>query len=133
VASAARIASGSDEVLRLGNLRIERDCGWAPEYVEAMWLMLQRGEPLDYVIATGELSSLESFVDLAFMEVGLDWKQHVKIDSAFLRPTDLSRGFGDPSLAKRKLGWSAKYRMPDVVRMMMQEEKAIRGKASSTD
>jgi GDPmannose 4,6-dehydratase len=132
VAAAARIANGSEEVLRLGNLAIERDWGWAPEYVEAMWMMLQQGEARDYVIATGQLSSLESFVDLAFREAGLDWKNHVRIDPAFLRPTDLSRGFGDPSLAKRKLGWSARYRMADVVRMMMEEEKSIRGKASST-
>jgi GDPmannose 4,6-dehydratase len=123
VATACRIANGSGETLRLGNVEIERDWGWAPEYVEAMWLMLQQAEPDDYVIATGQLSKLSDFVQLAFAEVGLDWRKYVQIDPAFLRPTDLSKGYGNPAHAKQKLGWSAKYRMPDVVRMMMAEER----------
>lgn len=125
VASACRIASGSDEKLKLGNLDIERDWGWAPEYVEAMWSMLQQDTPEDYVIATGEVNRLRDFVELAFSEVGLNWQDHVELDPEFLRPTDISRGIGDPSLAAKKLGWSAKYKMPDVVRMMMDGEREL--------
>lgn len=125
VAAACRIAAGSDEVLNLGNVDIERDWGWAPEYVEAMWLMLQQPEPGDFVIATGEVNSLASFVELAFREVGLDWRDHVVLDPGILRPTDLARGVGDPSLAATKLGWSARHRMPDVVRLMVEGEQGM--------
>jgi GDPmannose 4,6-dehydratase len=124
VAAAARIAAGSGETLHLGNLDVERDWGWAPEYVEAMWLMLQQDQPHDYVIATGEYHSLSEFVELAFREVGLESKDHVQLDPAFFRPTDLRRGLGDPSFAAAKLGWTAKYRMKDVVRMMVEAEKS---------
>ena len=124
IAAACRISAGSDEVLHLGNVEIERDWGWAPEYVEAMWLMLQQPQPEDFVIATGEVNSLASFVELAFREVGLDWHNHVVLDPSFLRPTDLARGVGDPSLAASRLGWSARYRMRDVVRMMVEGERA---------
>src|SRR5215203_4495391 len=113
VAAARRIADGSGETLNLGNLDIRRDWGWAPEYVEAMHLMLQHPEPLDYVIATGELNSLRRFVELAFREVGLDWEKHVQTDPAFLRPTELTGGSGDPTRAKEVLGWTAKSRMAD--------------------
>ncbi|MEP6506585.1 MAG: GDP-mannose 4,6-dehydratase [Gemmatimonadales bacterium] len=123
VAAAVRIAGGSGETLHLGNVDVERDWGWAPEYVEAMWLMLQQIEPRDFVIATGEYNRLSDFVELAFRQLGLDWKEHVKIDSSFLRPTDLQRGLGDPSLAEKELAWKAKYRMKDVVRMMVEAEK----------
>lgn len=125
VAAACRIANGSGEKLKLGNVEIERDWGWAPEYVEAMWLMLQQDEPSDYVIATGETNRLSLFVDLAFREVGLDWNDHVELDPTFLRPADLSRGVGDPSLAAEKLGWRAKSRMRDVVRMMVEAEREL--------
>jgi GDPmannose 4,6-dehydratase len=123
VSAACRIAGGSGETLRLGNLSIERDWGWAPEYVDAMWRMLQQDEPLDYVIATGEANKLSAFVEAAFNEVGLDWNDHVESDASLLRPTDLSRGVGDPSLAARKLGWKARYHMRDVVRMMIEAER----------
>jgi GDPmannose 4,6-dehydratase len=86
--------------------------------------MLQQPSPEDFVIATGEINSLASFVELAFNEAGLDWRKHVELDLAFLRPTDLARGVGDPSLAARKLNWSARYHMRDVVRMMVEGEKA---------
>ncbi|HZJ00088.1 MAG TPA: GDP-mannose 4,6-dehydratase [Gemmatimonadaceae bacterium] len=122
VAAAARIAAGKNEKLRLGNLNIERDWGWAPEYVEAMWLMLQQADPGDYVIATGEKNRLSDFVELAFKNVGLDWKDHVSLDTSLLRPTDISSGVGDPSLAHRQLGWKARYHMADVVRMMIEGE-----------
>ena len=123
VAAAARIAGGSGESLHLGNLDVERDWGWAPEYVEAMWRMLQQDQPDDYVIATGEYNRLSDFVELAFREVGLDWKEHVTLDPAFFRPTDLQRGLGDPSLAEKRLGWKARFRMKDVVRMMIEAEQ----------
>jgi GDPmannose 4,6-dehydratase len=125
VASACRIADGSNERLALGNLGVSRDWGWAPEYVEAMWLMLQQSEPLDYVIATGELNLLADFVNLAFNEVGLSWREHVDLDAAFFRPTELAGGSGDPGLAESKLGWKAKSKMRDVVRMMVAGERAL--------
>jgi GDPmannose 4,6-dehydratase len=125
VATAARIAGGSSEKLKLGNLDIERDWGWAPEYVEAMWLMLQQPTARDYVIATGEVNRLADFVDLAFSEFGLDSKDHIETDPAFLRPTDITRGVGDPSRAAKELGWKARYHMKDVVSMMVAGEKAL--------
>jgi GDPmannose 4,6-dehydratase len=125
VASACRIASGSPEKLQLGNISIQRDWGWAPEYVEAMWLMLQSPEPEDYVIATGESHSLEEFVDTAFSCVGLDWREHVVADPELLRPADISHGRGNPGKAREHLGWEAQYRMRDVVRMMVEAELQI--------
>jgi GDPmannose 4,6-dehydratase len=132
VAAACRIAGGSREKLRLGNLHIERDWGWAPEYVDAMWRMLQRPSPRDYVIATGEANRLEDFVKLAFDQVGLNWKDYVEVDTAFLRPTDLTRGLGDPSRAAAELGWTARYHMKEVVKMMVEGElEAIQTKKST--
>jgi GDPmannose 4,6-dehydratase len=125
VATACRIAGGSTEKLKLGNLNIERDWGWAPEYVDAMWRMLQQPSPRDYVIATGEVNRLADFVELAFEQVGLSWKDHVEVDTAFLRPTDLTRGLGDPSRAAAELGWKAQYHMKDVVRMMVEGERTL--------
>ena len=119
VAAARRIAAGSREKLSLGNIKIERDWGWAPEYVEAMYLMLQQDEPDDYVIATGHTSSLEDFVAAAFACVKLDWREHCVLDENLLRPTDISVGRGNPAKAKQKLGWQAKKLMPDVVREMV--------------
>jgi GDPmannose 4,6-dehydratase len=91
-----------------------------------MWLMLQQDKPDDYVIATGEYNKLSDFVELAFREVGLDWKEHVVLDPSFFRPTDLRRGLGDPSLSEKRLGWKAKYRMNDVVKMMIEAERGER-------
>jgi len=127
VSAACRIAAGSKEQLQLGNTAIQRDWGWAPEYVEAMWLMLQRDRPADYVIATGESHSLEEFVETAFSSLGLDWKRYVVIDKALLRPTDISIGKANPARAKAELGWQAGSRMRDVVRMMVEEEERISG------
>jgi GDPmannose 4,6-dehydratase len=118
VAAACRIAKGSNETLSLGNMHIQRDWGWAPEYVEAMYLMLQQAQPSDYVIATGESCRLEDFVAAAFAAVNLDWREHVAIDDSLLRPTDLAVGRGNPQKAQAILGWKAKYKMTDVVRMM---------------
>jgi GDPmannose 4,6-dehydratase len=125
VSAAARIARGSAEKLHLGNIAIQRDWGWSPEYVEAMWLMLQQESPDDYVIATGESHSLEEFVAAAFSCVELDWRNHVVTDPALLRPTDITRGRANPSRAWERLRWKAGYKMADVVKMMMEEELRI--------
>jgi GDPmannose 4,6-dehydratase len=124
IAAACRIAQGSTEQLYLGNMQIQRDWGWAPEYVEAMYLMLQQEEPDDYVIATGESSSLEEFVAAAFASLDLDWRNYVVIDNSLLRPTDLAVGRGNPAKAKDKLGWQAKYKMKQVVQMMVEAKRS---------
>jgi GDPmannose 4,6-dehydratase len=128
VAAACRIADGSDETLVLGNMDIARDWGWAPEYVEAMWLMLQEEKADDYIVATGETHTLEEFVAAAFGCVGLDWHDHVRSDASLFRPADIKRGAADPSKANSKLGWKATKQFGDVVAMMMgaeTEEKAF--------
>ncbi len=119
IAAACRIAQGSKEKLYLGNIDIKRDWGWAPEYVEAMYLMLQQEEADDFAIATGETNKLEDFVAEAFASIGLDWHDHVVTDASLLRPTDLTVSWGNPAKAKEKLGWQAEYKMQDVVHMMM--------------
>lgn len=119
ISAAKRIGNGSNEVLQLGRIDIARDWGWAPEYVEAMWLMLQQDQPEDFVIATGKTYLLEDFVRLAFESFDLDWRQHVKQSEEFFRPTDLLISSADPSKAKLKLGWEAEFDMPKVVAMMM--------------
>ena len=118
IKSACRIAAGSDEKLHLGNISIARDWGWAPEYVEAMWLMLQQGEPHDYVIATGETNTLQDFVMESFSALGLDWQDHVISDPSLIRPSEIMVSRGNASLAARSLGWTAKKRMREIVRMM---------------
>jgi len=123
VSAACRIAAGSGEKLHLGNISISRDWGWAPEYVEAMWLMLQQPEAGDYVIATGETHRLEEFIEGAFMNVGLNWRDHVEADPTLIRPTEITVGRGNPQKALERLGWKAKYRMDDVVRMMVEHER----------
>jgi GDPmannose 4,6-dehydratase len=123
VAAACRIARGSEEQLHLGNIDIQRDWGWAPEYVEAMWLMMKQSEPEDFVIATGTSHSLKEFVETAFSELGLDWANHVISDPSLLRPTDILIGRGNPSKAKKKLGWQAKYSMRDVIKEMIAAER----------
>ena len=108
----------SYERLTLGRLDISRDWGWAPEYVEAMWRMLQQDAPGDFVIATGETNTLADFVAAAFRVHDLDWQRHVDVSSDLFRPADIQRSLGDPSKAARLLGWEAGYRMADVVRLM---------------
>ncbi len=119
ISTARRIAAGSGETLRLGRIDIARDWGWAPEYVDAMWRMLQQPQPQDFVIATGTTYTLEAFVAETFAALGLDWRSHVEQAEAFMRPTDLLIGRADPSKAERLLDWKAQYTMPDVVRMML--------------
>jgi GDPmannose 4,6-dehydratase len=118
VKTACRIAAGSKEKLHLGNISIARDWGWAPEYVEAMWLILHQEKPDDIVIATGETNSLEAFVAEAFLVVGLDWREHTLSDASLLRPSEILTSYGNPSKAASKLGWKAHYTMRDVVQMM---------------
>jgi GDPmannose 4,6-dehydratase len=120
IAAACAMAKGSNQQLRLGNISVKRDWGWAPEYVEAMYLMMQHEQPDDYVIATGQSYSLEEFVTETFNCLGLDWKERVVTDNSLLRPTDLAISKSNPSKAKEKLGWEAKYQMPDVVKMMVE-------------
>ncbi len=118
VKAAARIAAGANERLSLGNIDIHRDWGWAPEYVEAMWLMLQQDVPDDFVIATGRTVSLAYFVERAFAHFGLESKAHVRIDTGLLRPSDIREGKGDPSKARARLGWQARTDVDGVIRAM---------------
>lgn len=123
VSAAVRIAAGSGEKLHLGNMAICRDWGWAPEYVEAMWLMMQQTTPDDYVVATGETNSLEEFVAEAFRCNGLDWRNHVETDPSLLRPSEIMVGRGNPRKAFDQLGWRAKFKMQDVIKMMVEAER----------
>ena len=118
VETARRIADGSAERLVLGNTKIVRDWGWAPEYVDAMWRILQTDAPDNYVIATGRSVSLENFAELAFAEFGLDWRAHVETRDDLFRPSDLSESHADPQCAADRLGWRAQYDVRDVVRFM---------------
>ena len=128
VAAACRIASGSKEKLILGNIDIQRDWGWAPEYVQAMWLMLQQDEPHDYVIATGETNSLEDFVSAVFSKLGMNWRDYVEHNPDLLRPTDILISKANPAKAKEKLGWQAQHRMTDVARMMVEAQLQLKKK-----
>jgi GDPmannose 4,6-dehydratase len=123
VEAAHRIHSGLDTQVTLGNLDISRDWGWAPDYVEAMWMLLQRDTPLDVVIATGRTVSLEYFVNSAFAYFDLDWRRHVVQDQALLRPSDISYSAAKPRLAA-ELGWTARHSVDDVVRLMCQAQSA---------
>ncbi len=123
VATAARIAAGIESgPLRLGNLDIWRDWGWAPEYVEVIWRMLQADRPGDYIVATGHSSSLQDFVAEAFAAFHLDWREHVKLDESFCRPSDIIHSAGNPERAAIELGWRARVLMPEVVRRMAEQE-----------
>lgn len=113
-----RIAQGSAEKLKLGRLDIARDWGWAPEYVEAMWLMLQQEKPRDFVIATGVTISLEDFVQAAFDQAGLNWRDYVELDPTLFRPTDVAIARANPSKASREIGWKAATKGIDVVKKM---------------
>lgn len=115
VQAAYRISCGSKDKLRLGNLNIERDWGWAPEYVESMWLVLQAEQADDFVIATGETNSLKDFVDYTFAYFDLDWSEHVILDDQLLRPNEISLSQGNPAKAQKVLGWQATKKMRDVI------------------
>jgi GDPmannose 4,6-dehydratase len=119
-----RIARGSKEKLVLGNMEIYRDWGWAPDYVEAMWIMLQQGKPDDYVIATGREHSLRDFVREVFGRLGLDWEEHMATDPSFFRPSDITRSCGNAAKARKKLGWRARHAFPQVVKLLVEAELA---------
>jgi GDPmannose 4,6-dehydratase len=120
----ARIACGLQDQLRLGSLDPKRDWGYAPEYVEAMWLMLQHDRPGDYVVATGEAHSVREFCEAAFGHVGLDWEKFVTIDPRYVRPAEVNFLLGDPSVAERELGWRAQVRFDELVKIMVDADIA---------
>jgi len=120
--AAAKIALGLEGELKLGNLKAKRDWGYAPEHVEAMWLMLQQSEPSDYVIATGEAHSVEEFAERAFAHAGLDWQKYVKVDERFLRPLDINFLRGDYSKANQALGWKPKVKFDELVEIMVKAD-----------
>lgn len=124
VKTACDIAQGRCEALFLGNIDIIRDWGWAPEYVEAMWLMLQQKRPEDYIIATGTSIRLADFVETVFTRLDLDWKQYVRTDPRFVRPTDIVAMYADPSKARHKLGWKARTTGRQVARQMVEAQLA---------
>src|ERR1039458_2839457 len=115
----ARIKAGLQDKLFMGNLEARRDWGYAKEYVEAMWLMLQQSEPDDYVVTTGETHSVKDFLKLAFGHVGLDWEKYVEIDPKFYRPAEVDQLVGDATKAHKKLGWTPKTKFADLVRLMV--------------
>ena len=118
----ARILAGIDQKLYLGNLDAKRDWGYAKDFVEAMWLILQQENPDDYVIATGETWSVRDFLDKAFGVMNLNWKDYVEFDSRYLRPTEVDLLIGDPSKAEKKLGWKRKTSFEELVRLMVKSD-----------
>ena len=121
----ARIKAGLQDKLFMGNLEARRDWGYAKEYVEAMWLMLQQSEPDDYVVATGETHSVKDFLKLAFGHVGLDWEKYVEIDPKFYRPAEVDQLVGDATKAHKKLGWTPKTKFADLVRLMVDADMQL--------
>ena len=118
----ALIKSGKASELRLGNVDAKRDWGYAGDYVEAMWLMLQQKEPDDYVIATGESHSVTELIETAFSSVGLDWKNYISIDRRLYRPAEIYQLRGDPAKAKDKMGWEPKVTFENLIKMMVNSE-----------
>jgi GDPmannose 4,6-dehydratase len=123
--SVARIKAGLEDTLFLGNIDSARDWGYAPEYVEAMWLMLQHDEPKDYVVATGTSYTVRDFLRFSFEHAGLDWEKHVKFDDRYLRPTEVDSLIGDPSTAARLLGWKADVLPPELARIMVDADLSL--------
>ena len=121
----AKIKLGMADELRLGNLDAQRDWGFAGDYVDAMWRMLQQDAPDDFVVATGETHSVREFCELAFGHVDLDWEQYVKVDERFFRPAEVDLLVGSPAKAKEKLGWEPSTPFPDLVRMMVEGDLAL--------
>jgi len=122
--AAARIKLGVQQDLFLGNLEAKRDWGYAGDYVEAMWMMLQAPTPDDYVIATGETHTVKEMLELTFDRLQLDWKKHVKIDAKYYRPTEVDLLIGDAAKAKKQLGWQPKVRFEELVAMMVDADLA---------
>jgi GDPmannose 4,6-dehydratase len=122
ISSAVRIAAGKQKKLQLGKLDITRDWGWAPEYVEAMWKILQHNKPDDFVIATGESNSLKDFVEHTFTKLGLEWQHHIEINPQLFRPTDLTISLANPSKANKVLDWKAQNKMQNIIDLMIAAE-----------
>jgi GDPmannose 4,6-dehydratase len=122
VRTAVRIAQGSGETLHLGKIDLNRDWGWAPDYVEAMWRILQQEKADDYVIASGESHSIEDFVKTTFTQLGLNWENHVKSDPSLFRPTDIDHSCGNPAKARKNLGWEAKHRFTEIIALLVDAE-----------
>jgi GDPmannose 4,6-dehydratase len=122
LSTAVRISKGSREKLKLGNTTIKRDWGYAPQYVQAMWLMLQQPQADDYIIASGAANSLQEFVELTFENLGLRWKDHVEIDQGLYRPSDIAVTLGDAGRAKKELGWQYDMSFSDLVNTLVKEE-----------
>jgi GDPmannose 4,6-dehydratase len=122
--AAARIKLGLSSELRLGNLDARRDWGFAGDYVEAMWLMLQQDEPDDFVVSTGETRSVQELVEAAFGAAGLDWREHVVLDPKFIRPAEVDLLVGDPSKARAKLGWKPKVAFAELINDMVDADLA---------
>lgn len=118
----ANILAGKQEKIYLGNLDAKRDWGYAPDFVKAMYLMMQHDKPDDFVVATGETHTVREFVEDAFGLVGLDWKKYIEIDNRYLRPTEADILIGDPSKAKRELGWESKVKFKELVRIMVEAD-----------
>ena len=127
----AKIKHGLQDKLYMGNLDSKRDWGFSGDYVEAMWLMLQQPKPDDYVIATGETHTVRELVEIAFSHVGLNWEDYVEIDPRFIRPAEVDLLIGDPSKAKKVLGWKPKVNFEGLVKMMVDSDMAIWDKASN--
>ena len=127
----AKIKHGLQDKLFMGNLDSKRDWGFSGDYVEAMWLMLQQPKPDDYVIATGETHTVRELVEVAFSHVGLNWEDYVEIDPKFIRPAEVDLLIGDPSKAKKVLGWKPKVNFEGLVKMMVDSDMAIWDKATS--
>jgi GDPmannose 4,6-dehydratase len=123
IETVTKIAHGEKIKLRVGNTLIKRDWGWAPEYIEGMYSILQQDRPDDFVIATGKNTTLEEFIKRAFEYFNLDYKEYIEHDNNLTRPTDLTFSLGDPSKAKKILNWSAKYSVDDVIKMMIEDEQ----------
>jgi GDPmannose 4,6-dehydratase len=123
----AEIVAGSQDAIYLGNLAAKRDWGYAKDYVEAMWLMLQQDQPDDYVISTGETHSVEELVETAFSLVGLDWREYVRFDPRYLRPNEVPELLGDSSKARRQLGWTPRVSFHELVRIMLEEDLRAAG------
>ena len=120
--AATRIKEGLQDTLYLGNLEAKRDWGFAGDYVEAMWLMLQQNEPDDFVVATGETYSVREFVQAAFSILGLDWEQHIRLDPRYLRPTEVDLLLGDNTKARKVLGWVPRVGFRQLVEMMVEAD-----------
>jgi GDPmannose 4,6-dehydratase len=122
--AAARIKLGLQHEVYLGNLDAKRDWGYAQDYVEAMWMMLQQDEPDDYVVATGETHTVRELLDLAFGHLGLEWEQYVKIDPRYYRPTEVEMLIGDASRARKQLGWQPKVSFKELITLMVESDLA---------